>query len=313
MSRTPKSRTVDPETNTPHSQPEGSYSVPSESSMEWERTGYRRVLRRNHPASTIVAVRGVAVGGTELTVVAGPCAVESPQQLISAAEKAAAGGAHLLRGGAFKLRTSPYSFSGLGEAALKLLAEARRVSGLPVVTEVVDEESVLLASMYVDMLQIGTRNMHNYVLLKQAAATGKPILLKRGMAATLDEFLNAAEYILAAGNDQVVLCERGIRTFSDFTRNTLDLNIVPALKSLSHLPIITDPSHGTGRRDLVAPMARASIAAGADGVLLEMHPEPEKALSDGYQSLDPDEFSELIEDLVRLAPIVGRTLTIRGQ
>lgn len=274
---------------------------------------YHRVLRRTHASDTIVAVRGVAIGGQEIAVIAGPCAIESSQQLMSAAERAAASGAHLLRGGAFKLRTSPYAFSGMGEAGLKLLSEARRLSGLPVVTEVVDEESVLLAAAHVDMLQIGTRNMHNYVLLKQAAATGKPILLKRGMAATLDEFLQAAEYILASGNSQVVLCERGIRTFSDFTRNTLDLNIVPALKQLSHLPIITDPSHGTGRSDLVLPMARASIAAGADGVLVEMHPDPANALSDGYQSLDPEEFSELVNDLARLAPIVGRTLTLRGR
>ncbi len=314
MPRDSKSRTSDPQnislTNESSSSERPSHFV--ENAL-WDQPSYYRVLRRSHPANTIVGVRGVAVGGTELTIMAGPCAVESPQQLIAAAEHAAAGGAHLLRGGAFKLRTSPYSFSGLGEAALKLLSEARRVSGLPIVTEVVDEESVLLAAAHADMLQIGTRNMHNYVLLKQAAATGKPILLKRGMAATLEEFLNAAEYIMAAGNDQVVLCERGIRTFSDFTRNTLDLNIVPALKQLSHLPVITDPSHGTGRRDLVAPMARASIAAGADGVLLEMHPDPEKALSDGYQSLDPDEFTELVSDLARLAPIVGRTLSVRGK
>ncbi|MBK6909433.1 MAG: 3-deoxy-7-phosphoheptulonate synthase [bacterium] len=272
-----------------------------------------RVLRRAHSHDTIVAVRGVAIGGQELTIIAGPCAVETPQQLFAAAELAAASGAHLLRGGAFKLRTSPYAFSGLGEAGLKLLSEARRVSGLPVVTEVVDEESVLLAAAHADMLQIGTRNMHNYVLLKQAAATGKPILLKRGMAATLEEFLQAAEYILAAGNAQVVLCERGIRTFSDFTRNTLDLNIVPALKLMTHLPVITDPSHGTGRRDLVIPMARASVAAGADGVLIEMHPDPERALSDGYQSLDPEEFGELMHDLSRIATAVGRTVTRRGQ
>ncbi len=309
MSYSPKSRLTDPLTDLQaqaasaqhyHSSPEGSLA-------------YHRVLRRAHTADTIVGVRGVAVGGQELTVIAGPCAVESVHQLMAAAEQAAASGAHLLRGGAFKLRTSPYAFSGLGEAALKMLSEARRVSGLPVVTEVVDEESVLLAAAHADMLQIGTRNMHNYVLLKQAAATGKPILLKRGMSATLDEFLHAAEYILAAGNSQVVLCERGIRTFSDFTRNTLDLNIVPALKQISHLPVITDPSHGTGRSDLVPAMARASIAAGADGVLIEMHPDPAKALSDGYQSLDPEEFRELVSDLARIAPIVGRTLTLRGR
>lgn len=313
MPRDPKHRLAEPGFETSS---ETGHQISASSSFEFDSRhehGFYKVLRRTRAANTIVAVRGVAIGGTELAVIAGPCAVETPQQLFAAAERAAASGAHLLRGGAFKLRTSPYAFSGLGEPGLKLLEEARRVSGLPVVTEVVDEESVLLAAAHVDMLQIGTRNMHNYVLLKQAAATGKPILLKRGMAATLEEFLNAAEYIMNAGNDQIVLCERGIRTFSDFTRNTLDLNIVPALKQLSHLPIITDPSHGTGRRDLVTPMAKASIAAGADGVLIEMHPDPDKALSDGYQSLDPEEFSELVTDLARLAPIVGRTLTLRGQ
>jgi 3-deoxy-7-phosphoheptulonate synthase len=309
MSRDPKNPLADSRTERHTSLTSGQYAHPEVSGS----LAYHRVLRRVHPDDTIVAVRGIAIGGQELAVIAGPCAVESAQQLMAAAEKAAASGAHLLRGGAFKLRTSPYAFSGMGEAGLKLLSEARRVSGLPIVTEVVDEESVLLAAAHADMLQIGTRNMHNYVLLKQAASTGKPILLKRGMAATLDEFLHAAEYILAAGNSQVVLCERGIRTFSDFTRNTLDLNIVPALKQMTHLPVITDPSHGTGRAELVAPMARASIAAGADGVLIEMHPEPEHALSDGYQSLDPEEFSELVGDLARLAPIVGRTLTRRGQ
>jgi len=313
MSRDYKKSLTEPGFGTPSDGGHSHSSVRSVEQAYAAEPSYHKVLRRTRPANTIVAVRGVAIGGKELTVIAGPCAVESPHQLIAAAEKAAASGAHLLRGGAFKLRTSPYAFSGLGEPALKLLAEARRVSGLPVVTEVVDEESVLLAAANVDMLQIGTRNMHNYVLLKQAAATGKPILLKRGMAATLDEFLNAAEYIMNAGNDQIVLCERGIRTFSDFTRNTLDLNIVPALKLLSHLPIITDPSHGTGRRELVSPMAKASIAAGADGVLLEMHPDPEKALSDGYQSLDPEEFAELVSDMARLAPALGRTLTLRGQ
>ncbi len=309
MSHSPKNRLTESLTDL-HNQFGGAqhYNSSPESSL-----AYHRVLRRAHTADTVVGVRGVAVGGQELTVIAGPCAVESAHQLMTAAEQAATSGAHLLRGGAFKLRTSPYAFAGLGEPALKMLSEARRVSGLPVVTEVVDEESVLLAAAHADMLQIGTRNMHNYVLLKQAAATGKPILLKRGMSATLDEFLHAAEYILAAGNSQVVLCERGIRTFSDFTRNTLDLNIVPALKQISHLPVITDPSHGTGRSDLVPPMARASVAAGADGVLIEMHPDPAKALSDGYQSLDPAEFGELVSDLARIAPIVGRTLTLRGR
>jgi 3-deoxy-7-phosphoheptulonate synthase len=291
----------------------------SEQSPESSRTSdslstrYRRVLRRDHPQDTVVTVRDVTIGATELCVIAGPCAVETPQQLFKAAEIAAESGAHLLRGGAFKLRTSPYAFPGLGEPALKLLAEARRVSGLPVVTEVVDEESAILAALYADVLQVGTRNMFNYVLLKQVARTGKPILLKRGMAATLEEFLHAAEYILAEGNDRLMLCERGIRGFSDYSRNTLDLNIVPALKQISHLPILTDPSHGTGMRNLVLPMARASVAAGADGVLVEMHPDPDSALSDGFQSLHPEQLTQMIADLTRLAPAVGRTLTPRGR
>jgi 3-deoxy-7-phosphoheptulonate synthase len=267
---------------------------------------YKLALRERHPEDTVIEIGGVAIGGRDIAFVAGPCAVESETQLFDMAERARDAGVRLFRGGAYKPRTSPYSFQGLGEAAMKLLAEVRKSIGMPVVSEVVDEESTALAERYVDVLQVGARNMQNYVLLKRVARTGKPVLLKRGVAATLEEFLGAAEYILAEGNPQVILCERGIRTFSDYTRNTLDLSIVPVLKSLSHLPIITDPSHATGRRDIVPALARASIAAGADGVMVEVHPEPSQALSDGYQSLHPSQLEELVRDLARLAPLMGR-------
>ncbi len=272
---------------------------------------FRLVTREAKPDDTIVNVNGVTIGGRELVIIAGPCAVESAEQIIDAAERVRAAGGHMLRGGAFKPRTSPYSFQGLGEKGLKFLAEARRVTGLPVVSEVMDEESVTLAAQYVDVLQIGARNMQNYALLKLAARSGHPILLKRGAAATLEELLSAAEYVLAEGNYQVILCERGVRGFSDFTRNTLDLSIIPAVKELSHLPIITDPSHGTGRRAMVIPLARASIAAGADGVMVEMHPDPEHALSDGFQSLYPPQFEDLVNEIGQIAPIVGRVLPRR--
>lgn len=268
---------------------------------------YKLVSREVKPEDTVVHVGDVAIGAKELVLISGPCSVESRSQIFKSAELAKAAGAKILRGGAFKPRTSPYAFQGLGEEALKLLAEVRLETGLPVVSEVLDSESINLAAKYVDMLQIGARNMQNYVLLKQAARCGKPILLKRGPAATLDELLNAAEYVLAEGNYQVVLCERGIRGFSDFARNTLDLTIVPAVKELSHLPIITDPSHGTGKRNLVLPLARASIAAGADGIMIEMHPDPDHALSDGFQSLFPPQLNSLAADMERLATIVGRS------
>jgi 3-deoxy-7-phosphoheptulonate synthase len=269
---------------------------------------FRLVSRDTKTEDTIVDVSGVMIGGRELAVIAGPCAVESVEQIVNAAESVKAAGGSILRGGAFKPRTSPYSFQGLGERGLKMLTEARRITGLPVVSEIMDEESAGLAGKYVDMLQVGARNMQNYALLKLAARSGKPILLKRGAAATLEELLSAAEYILADGNSQVVLCERGVRGFSDFTRNTLDLSIIPAVKEVSHLPIITDPSHGTGRRSMVVPLARASIAAGADGVMVEMHPDPQHALSDGFQSLHPDQFGQLMHELEQIAPIVGRSL-----
>ena len=272
---------------------------------------FRLTSRDAHAEDTVIAVGDVTIGGRDLAIIAGPCAVESRQQLFDAAEQAKAAGVQLLRGGAYKPRTSPYSFQGLGEEGMKLLAEVRDYTGIPVVSEALDEESITLAEKYVDVVQIGARNMQNYILLKRAARIGKPVLLKRGVAATLEEFLGAAEYILAEGNPNVILCERGIRTFSDFTRNTLDVSIVPVIKELSHLPIITDPSHACGRRDLVLPLARASIAAGADGVMVEVHNEPARALSDGFQSLHPPQLAEMMRELEKVAPALGRRLPRR--
>lgn len=269
---------------------------------------YKLVSREFHPEDTIVSIGGVAVGGARLAIVAGPCAVESFEQTLTIAREVKARGAHLLRGGAYKPRTSPYSFQGLGEEGLKILAAARDETGLPVVTEALDTSSVDVVAKYADCLQIGARNMQNFELLKAAGRIGKPILLKRGMSATLEEFLLAAEYVLAEGNPNVVLCERGVRTFSDFTRNTLDLAVVPAVERLSHLPILVDPSHGTGRRDKVTPMSLASIAAGADGVAVEVHHRPETALSDGPQALTPEMFSALMARLAPIAAAVERTL-----
>ena len=269
---------------------------------------YKLVSREVKPEDSVVKVGGVPVGGGAFTLVAGPCAVESEEQLLTVARAVKAKGAHLLRGGAYKPRTSPYSFQGLGEQGLQLLARAREETGLPVVTEAIDAESVDLVERYADAIQIGARNMQNFSLLKRAGRAKKPVLLKRGMSATLEEFLMSAEYILAEGNYDVVLCERGVRTFSDFSRNTLDLAVVPAVKSLSHLPIMVDPSHGTGRRDKVAPLSRAAIAVGADGLLIEVHHDPNRALSDGPQSITPDMFAELMQDLRQIAPVIGRRL-----
>jgi 3-deoxy-7-phosphoheptulonate synthase len=268
---------------------------------------YKLVSREFHPEDTIVSIGGVPVGGARVVVIAGPCAVESREQTLTIAKEVKARGADLLRGGAYKPRTSPYSFQGLGEEGLRILAEARDATGLPVVTEVLDTGTVELVAAWADCLQIGARNMQNFELLKRAGRTGKPVLLKRGMSATLEEFLLAAEYILAEGNPNVVLCERGVRTFTDHTRNTLDLSVVPSVEKLSHLPIVVDPSHGTGRRDQVAPMSFASIAAGADGVAVEVHHKPEEALSDGPQALTPEMFSALMERLAPVAVAVGRT------
>jgi len=257
---------------------------------------YKLVSREVKPENTVVRIHGVDVGGDELALIAGPCSVEGREQILAAARAVKAAGAQLLRGGAYKPRTSPYAFQGLGEEGLKYLAAARAETGLGVVTEAIDVETFDLVEEYADCIQIGARNMQNFSLLRRAGRARKPILMKRGMSSTLDEFLMAAEYILSEGNYQVVLCERGVRTFADHTRNTLDLSVVPFVKSLSHLPIIVDPSHGTGKRDKVHPMALAAVAAGAAGLIVEVHPNPDKALSDGYQSLYPDQFAELAEE-----------------
>ena len=269
---------------------------------------YKLVSREVKPEESVVDIGGVEVGGKALVVTAGPCAVESLEQTLIVARAVKRAGAHLLRGGAFKPRTSPYSFQGLGEEGLRILAAAREETGLPVVTEAVDVEGVDLVERYADAIQIGARNMQNFSLLKRAGKAKKPVILKRGMSATLEEFLMSAEYILAEGNYAVVLCERGVRTFSDFSRNTLDLAIVPAVKNLSHLPILVDPSHGTGRREKVAPLSRAAAAVGADGLMIEVHHDPNRALSDGPQSITPDMFETLMQDLRQIAPVIGRTL-----
>jgi len=254
---------------------------------------YKLVGREAKPDNTTVRVAGVEVGGGDLTLIAGPCSVESREQILEAARAVKAGGALLLRGGAYKPRTSPYAFQGLAEPGLRLLAEARAETGLGVVTEAIDVETFDLVERYADCAQIGARNMQNFSLLRRAGRSRLPVLLKRGISSTLEELLMAAEYILSEGNYQVILCERGVRTFADHTRNTLDLSVVPAVQRLSHLPIIVDPSHGTGRRDKVLPMARAAVAAGAAGLLIEVHPSPDQALSDGFQSLYPDQFRRL--------------------
>ncbi len=269
---------------------------------------FKLASRDFHPENTIFRLNGLTVGGDELVVMAGPCAVESREQILETAQVVKEAGAKILRGGAFKPRTSPYSFQGLGEYGLKLLAEARAATGLLIATEVISTRDVPLVAEYADILQIGTRNMQNYALLHAVGEARRPVLLKRGMMSTIEELLMAAEYILSHGNNRVMLCERGIRTFEKYTRNTLDINAIPALKQLSHLPVIVDPSHGTGKWDLVHPVSMAAIAAGADGLIIEVHPHPEDALSDGVQSLRPDNFARLMDDLRQLAPVVRRTL-----
>jgi 3-deoxy-7-phosphoheptulonate synthase len=255
-----------------------------------------------------VRVNGVVIGGKDIVVMAGPCSVESEAQMVEVADRVKESGARILRGGAFKPRTSPYAFQGLKEQGLKYLVEARKRTGLPVVTEVLETESVELVAEYADILQIGARNIQNFTLLRRVGEMGKPVLLKRGMATSIQEFLLSAEYILAAGNPDVILCERGIRTFETTTRFTLDLNAVPVLKKLSHLPVVVDPSHGTGHWDLVAPMAKGAVACGADGLIIEVHPKPEEALSDGPQSLKPSKFAQLMRELRPVAEAVGRSL-----
>lgn len=266
---------------------------------------YKLVSREFKKESTIVKIDNVAIGNGHRAVIAGPCSVESEDQIIQAAELAKKYGANLLRGGAYKPRTSPYSFQGLGIEGLKLLQKAKQVTGLPIVTEVMEVNEVETVAEYADVLQIGTRNMQNFRLLKAVGKINKPILLKRGMAATLQEFLMSAEYILSEGNYNVILCERGIRTFVEYTRNTLDLNIIPAIKKLSHLPVIVDPSHGTGRSDFVIPLSLAAIAAGADGLIVEMHPNPSKSISDADQTISPQQFMELMKKIKSLENLMN--------
>ena len=263
---------------------------------------YKLTSREMKPDDTVVVVGGIRIGEQRPVVIAGPCSVETREQTIETAKSVKAGGAHLLRGGAFKPRTSPYAFQGLGEKGLEILAEARDITGLPLVTEVIGVEVFEAVEAVTDILQIGARNMQNYPLLRRAGKSRKPVLLKRGQSATLEEFLLAAEYLLAEGNRNVILCERGIRTFSDHSRYTLDINIVPELKSLTHLPVLVDPSHASGKREMVVPLARAAFAAGADGVIVEVHPYPDKALSDGRQSLNLQLFADMMRGLERYVP-----------
>jgi 3-deoxy-7-phosphoheptulonate synthase len=270
---------------------------------------YKLVSREFHGGGdSTVWVGDVAIGGSRVVVIAGPCSVESREQALETARAVKSAGAQLLRGGAFKPRTSPYSFLGLEEEALRILAEARELTGLPIVTEAMDARQLELVVKYADMVQIGARNMQNYTLLRDAGRVKHPVMLKRGPGATIEELLLAAEYIMAEGNPNVVLCERGIRTFENYTRFTLDLNAVPVLKRLTHLPVIVDPCHGTGKWEFVTPMARASVAAGADGLLVEVHPEPAKALSDGPQQLTPQNFALMMQELDAIALAVGRRL-----
>ncbi len=269
---------------------------------------YKLASRYFRPQGSVIRVRDVEIGGDEVVVMAGPCSVESREQIEASAAVVARYGARFIRGGAFKPRSSPYSFQGLGEEGLRMIREAADRNGLLVVSEVMDLTQIPLLLNYADVLQVGARNMQNFNLLKDLGQVRKPILLKRGISATIEELLLAAEYVLAGGNYEVILCERGIRTFENYTRNTMDISAIPVVKKLSHLPIIADPSHGTGRRDKVLPMARAAIAAGADGILVEVHPNPDHALSDGAQSLFPEQFQEMMQQLKAIAAVVGRTL-----
>src|SRR5499425_2320894 len=271
---------------------------------------YKLVSRDVKEENTVVRFAGTpaAIGGKNFAIIAGPCAIESREQAFAVAEHVHRAGAQFFRGGAYKPRTSPYSFQGLGEKGLQIMAEIRDQFGMKIITEAIDNESLDLVNEYADVIQIGARNMQNFSLLKRAGRAKKPILLKRGMSATLDEFLMAAEYVLSEGNYNVMLCERGVRTFSDFSRNTLDLAVVPAVKQISHLPILVDPSHGTGRREKVGPLSRAAAAVGADGLMIEVHHDPNRALSDGPQSITPDMFEGLMRELVQIAPVIGRRL-----
>ena len=271
---------------------------------------YKLVSRDTKPDNTVIKFPNsrATIGGPDLAIIAGPCGIETRDQAFKIAERVARAGAQFFRGGAYKPRTSPYSFQGLGEEGLKIMAEIRDRFGLLIVTEAVDYESLDLVDQYADVIQIGARNMQNFSLLKRAGRARKPVLLKRGLSATLEEFLMAAEYIMSEGNYNIVLCERGVRTFADHTRNTLDLSIVPAVQRLSHLPIIVDPSHGTGKRNKVTPLSRAAVAVGADGLMVEVHHDPDRALSDGMQSLFPDQFDALMAQVRQIAAVVGRSV-----
>ncbi len=275
---------------------------------------YKLVSRDCKQENTVITFPGTdaTFGGKGLAVIAGPCSIESREQAFIIAERVHAAGAQFFRGGAYKPRTSPYSFQGMEEEGLRIMAEIRDKFGLKIVTEAIDHESLALVEEYADVIQIGARNMQNFSLLKRAGRSRKPVLLKRGMAATLEEFLMAAEYVMSEGNYNVALCERGVRTFADHTRNTLDLSIVPAVQRLSHLPILVDPSHGTGKRNKVTPLSRAAVAVGADGLIIEVHHDPDKALSDGMQSLYPEQFEELMTQVRQIAPVVGRTVPAIG-
>jgi 3-deoxy-7-phosphoheptulonate synthase len=275
---------------------------------------YKLVSRDIKEDNTVIRFAGTnaTIGGDGLAIVAGPCAIESHEQAFAVAERVQRAGAQFFRGGAYKPRTSPYSFQGLGEEALRIMSEIRDQYGLRIITEAIDNESLDLVEEYADMIQIGARNMQNFSLLKRAGRARKPVLLKRGMSATLEEFLMAAEYILSEGNYNVALCERGVRTFADHTRNTLDLSLVPAVQRLSHLPILVDPSHGTGKRNKVTPLSRAAVAVGADGLMVEVHGNPDEAMSDGPQSLFPDQFDELMSQVRQIAAVVGRTIPAIG-
>jgi 3-deoxy-7-phosphoheptulonate synthase len=271
---------------------------------------YKQVSREWQAEDTLVRLdNGTVFGGSDMVIIAGPCAVESEDQILGIAHQLREMGSTVLRGGAFKPRTSPYSFQGLGEEGLELLAKAREATGLAIVTEALDPDGADLVAQYTDIVQIGARNMQNYPLLRRAGRTGKPVLLKRGMSATIEEFLLAAEYVLAEGNPNVILCERGVRSFDTHTRNVLDLAAIPVVKSLSHLPIVADPSHGTGIRSMVTPMGRAAVAAGADGLVVEVHPDPTRALSDGAQSLYPEQFAALMDQIKVIARAIGRDVT----
>lgn len=271
-------------------------------------SSYKLASRNFRPGGTIVKIGDVEIGGDRVIVMAGPCSIESRSQIDRTAEMVAQSGARIIRGGAFKPRSSPYSFQGMGEEGLQLIRAAADRHGLLVVSEVMDQTQIQLLTAYSDILQVGARNMQNFYLLRELGKQRKPVLLKRGISATIEELLLSAEYILAGGNYDVILCERGIRTFENYTRNTMDISAIPVVKKLSHLPIVADPSHGTGRRDKVPPMARAALAAGADGLLIEVHPDPDHALSDGAQSLHFAQFDELMKQLRMIAPVVGRTI-----